>query len=222
MPSPSASGARRVAGLYAITPEETDSAVLAGKVEAALRGGAALVQYRNKSSDKILRREQAAALLALCQAAGAPLIINDDLELALAIGADGVHLGRGDGELRAARQALGPARLLGASCYDRIDLARDALAAGADHIAFGSVYASSTKPGAVRAPLELLTRARAELAAPVVAIGGIDARNAPPVIAAGAAALAVLSALFDAPDISAAATRFASLFTSPTFPPPPL
>lgn len=212
MPAHSVAMARRIAGLYAVTPEENDTSALARKVEAALRGGAALVQYRNKSADTTLRRRQATTLLALCRAAGVPLIINDDLELALEIGADGLHLGREDGELRAARRALGPARLLGASCYDRIELARAALAAGADHVAFGSIHASSTKPGAVRAPLALLALARAELAAPVVAIGGIDIANAPPVIAAGADALAVVSALFDATDVAAAAARFASLF----------
>lgn len=212
VPAPAPNAAPRVGGLYAITPEETDTAALAGKVAAALRGGAALVQYRSKSADRARRREQAAALLALCRAAGVPLIVNDDLALALEIGADGVHLGRGDGELRAARRALGRTRLLGASCYDRLELAREALAAGADHVAFGSIYASSTKPGAARAPLELLTRAQAELAAPIVAIGGIALHNAAAAIGAGASALAVVSALFDAADIAAAASAFCALF----------
>lgn len=210
-----AAGLRRaVAGLYAITHEESDTGRLTRKAEAALAGGAGLLQYRNKSGDPSLRRDQARALLALCRRAGALLIVNDDLELALAIGADGVHLGREDGDIAAARARLGPQMLLGVSCYDRIELAVAAVAAGADHVAFGSVFASSTKPGAVRAPLELFTRARARLVVPIVAIGGITAENAGAVIAAGADAVAVISAVFDADDITAAAAAFHDLFRS--------
>ena len=210
-------GAGRLRGLYAITPDEPDTAVLVEKLRAALAGGACVVQYRNKSTDKALRSGQAAALLALCREAGATFIVNDDLALALAIGADGLHLGRDDGDIAAARRALGPARLLGASCYNRLELARHALEQGADHLAFGSVFASPTKPGAVRAPLTLFAEARS-LGLPLVAIGGITAENAPQVIAAGADAIAVISALFDAPRIEARARQFATLFNSQTSP----
>ena len=204
--------ARMIHGLYAITPETADTPSLLNKVRQVLTGGAKLIQYRSKASDAELRRSQAQALLALCRARGVPLIINDDVELALAIGADGVHLGRDDGDLGAARRALGPARLLGASCYHRLEWAERALAQGADHVAFGSVYGSPTKPHAVRAPLELFSAARARLAVPIVAIGGITPANGAEVIAAGADALAVISALFDAPDSEAAARQFALLF----------
>jgi thiamine-phosphate pyrophosphorylase len=201
-----------VAGLYAITPEDADTARLARKVQAALAGGASLIQYRSKSPDAAARRAQGERLLGVCKRAGAPLIVNDDLELALAIGADGVHLGRDDGDVAAARARLGADRLLGVSCYDRLDLAIAAVAEGADHVAFGSAFASPTKPEAVRAPLALFAQARARLRVPIVAIGGITPENARLVIEAGADAVAVITAVFDAQDVAAAAAAFRSLF----------
>jgi thiamine-phosphate pyrophosphorylase len=208
-----ASGPQRsVAGLYAITPEDADTDRLARNVQAALAGGASLVQYRSKSPDAAVRRTQAKRLLELCRHAGAPLIVNDDLELALAIGADGVHLGRDDGDVAAARARLGADRMLGVSCYDRLELAIAAVAAGADHVAFGSAFASPTKPGAVRAPPALFTQARARLRVPIVAIGGITPENARLVIEAGADAVAVITAVFDTEDVAAAAAAFGSLF----------
>jgi thiamine-phosphate pyrophosphorylase len=207
-----ATGAQRlIRGLYAITPDEIDTASLAARVVQALAGGIALLQYRNKAAGLRLRREQASALLPLCRAAGVPLIINDDLALALEIGADGVHLGSDDGDLTAARSELGPRRLLGASCYNRAGLARIAKKAGADYVAFGSVFPSSSKPGTVRAPLELFTAMRAELGLPLVAIGGITHENAAQVFAAGADAVAVIRDLFDAPDVAARARQFAAV-----------
>jgi thiamine-phosphate pyrophosphorylase len=202
----------RVAGLYAVTPDTPDTAALAAMVEAALAGGARLVQYRNKSAAPELRLEQARALKRLCARAGAPFLVNDHLELALAVDADGLHLGGGDGPLAEARARLGPGRLLGASCYNRLELAHAAAAAGADYIAFGSFFASRVKPGAVAAPLALLAEARRALALPVVAIGGITLDNAPSLIRAGAQALAVISALFAARDVAHAARQFDRLF----------
>ncbi|OFZ72693.1 MAG: thiamine-phosphate diphosphorylase [Betaproteobacteria bacterium RBG_16_64_9] len=203
---------RSVAGLYAITPEDADTDRLERRVQAALAGGASLVQYRSKSPDSAARRAQGERLLAVCRRAGAPLIVNDDLELALAIGADGVHLGRDDGDVAVARARLGADRLLGVSCYDRLDLAIAAVAAGADHVAFGSAFASLTKPEAVRAPPALFAQARARLQVPIVAIGGITPENAHLIIEAGADAVAVITALFDAQDVAAAAAAFRSLF----------
>jgi thiamine-phosphate pyrophosphorylase len=198
-------------GLYALTPDEPDTSVLVAKVRAAIAGGAAAVQYRNKPADPALRGEQARALVALCRAAGVPLLVNDDVELALAVDASGVHLGRDDGDLAPARRHLGSGRLLGASCYDRLELAERAVAAGVDYVAFGSMFASPTKPAAVRAPLALLGAAR-RLGVPVVAIGGITLENAPEAIAAGADALAIITALFDAGDIAARARAFSEIF----------
>lgn len=198
-------------GVYALTPECADTARLLQMVEAALKGGVAAVQYREKTGDVALRHEQASELLILCQEYGVPLIINDDLRLADLSGADGVHLGREDAGLREARILLGPEKIVGVSCYQSLELARQAQAEGADYVAFGSFHPSPTKPQAARAPLQLLHDAAA-LRLPVVAIGGITAENAAEVIAAGADSIAVISALFDAPDVEAAARALNRLF----------
>jgi thiamine-phosphate pyrophosphorylase len=199
-------------GLYAITPDEPDTERLLALVQAALNGGAAIVQYRNKAAATKLRYEQALALQRICRAAGVPLIVNDDLEIALAIDADGLHLGGEDGDLAAARSRLGPDKLLGASCYNRLELAVEARNRGADHVAFGAMYTSSTKPGAIRAPLELFGQAAAAVGLPTVAIGGITLDNTPPLIHAGAHAAAVISALFGASDVTQRARDFTRLF----------
>lgn len=203
-------------GLYAITPDDPDTERLAARVAAALAGGAAIVQYRNKRASAALARTQAARLATLCRAAGVPLIVNDDVRLALDVDAAGAHLGADDGDLAAARALLGPARLLGASCYDRPALATAARAAGADHVAFGSVFASATKPAAVRAPLALFGDAAARAGLPAVAIGGITVENAGLAIAAGAHAVAVITDLFDAADITARAALYRRLFERPS------
>jgi len=199
-------------GLYAVTPDDPDIMSLTRKVSRALAGGARIVQYRNKSASPEQRREQGAALLALCREAHIPLVVNDDLDLARGIGADGLHVGRGDISIAAARAQLGQDRLLGVSCYDRLELALAAREAGADYVAFGSAFPSATKPGAVRAPLWLYREAKVQLGSPVVAIGGITIENARSVIEAGADAVAVISALFDSPDIEATARSFSRLF----------
>jgi len=203
--------AARIRGLYVITPDWRDTLKLIMSSKAALEGGAKVLQYRNKVAAPSQRIEHAIALAALCQKFGATFIVNDHLDLALEVDADGVHLGGSDGELSAARKKLGAKKLLGASCYNRLDLAQAAKQAGADHIAFGSIYASASKPAAVRAPLELFAQAR-PLGLPMVAIGGITAANAQPVIGAGADALAVITDIFDAPDIAARARQFGALF----------
>ena len=199
-------------GLYAITPDAIDKEILLSRVEAALRGGARIVQYRDKQGGAVARAETARALRASCRRFGAVFIVNDDLALALALGADGVHLGADDGDLAAARRALGPEKLLGASCYADFELARAAAAAGADYVAFGAVYASPTKPLAPPAPLHLFARCRDELGLPACAIGGITLDNAPALIAAGAGLLAVISDLFAAHDVTARALAFGRLF----------
>lgn len=198
-------------GVYALTPDCADTGRLLQMVEAALKGGVAAVQYREKTGDVGLRHEQASELLPLCQRYQAPLIINDDLRLADLTGADGVHLGREDSSLREARLILGPDKIIGASCYQSLAHAQQAQTMDADYVAFGSFYASSTKPHALRAPLQLL-RDSAELNIPVVAIGGITLENAVQLIEAGADAIAVIAALFDAPDIEMAARELNCLF----------
>jgi len=201
-----------LSGLYAVSPQLADCVALSAKVEAALRGGARLVQYRSKSPDCALLRAQALALARLCRNRGATFIVNDSAELAREVDADGVHLGKDDLSVGMARKLLGPSKLIGVSCYNEIARAKTAQAEGADYVAFGSFYHSATKPLAAVAGLELLQMAAAELAIPVVAIGGITSDNAGALIAAGADCVAVLSALFDAPDIEAQARRFARLF----------
>lgn len=190
-------------GLYAITPGSL------ARVEEALASGAlCALQYRAKQAGPAQRLQEAEALADLCRAYGVALIVNDDLELALAVDAAGAHLGRDDGDLGEARAKL-RGRLLGVSCYDRPELAERAVAAGADYIAFGSVFPSPSKPDAVRAPLALFGRA---LGVPKVAIGGITLENAPQVLAAGADCLAVITDLFDAPDVAARARAYRRLF----------
>ncbi len=204
-----------IRGLCAVTVDDPLLPRLSALVKAALDGGAPYVQYRNKMASRPLRRAQAAEMLRICRASGAKLIINDDDWLAVEIGADGAHLSRDDapgGSLAAARDALGPKRILGVSCYNELARGEEAAAAGADYIAFGSMFSSRTKPAAVRAPLDLLGEARRRFALPVAAIGGITLDNAPEVIAAGADMIAVVSDLFDAMDIKARAAAYQQLF----------
>ena len=206
----------KLRGLYAVTPDCADGSRLLADVEGALTGGCRIVQYRDKTSTKPEQLRRAKALRDLTLHFSATLLINDDLALAALVGADGVHLGQDDGNLIAARAILGPDKILGASCYADLALAAAALAAGADYVAFGAVYPSPTKPQAMRAGTELFARAKAELGATTCAIGGITLDNAPPLLAAGADLLAVITDLFGAPDIAARASQFQKLFERAT------
>lgn len=200
-----------IRGLYAITPDTDNSEQLIEQVSAALDGGARILQYRNKGSDAVRRLWQANILKSLAQSRGAIFIVNDDVALAEAIRADGVHLGRDDDAIAAARARLGEAAIIGASCYNSLELARSAVAAGASYVAFGAVFASGTKPGAVHAPLSLFADA-ASLGVPRVAIGGITADNAGQVVTAGADAIAVIGGLFDGDGIAERAATLAALY----------
>lgn len=199
-------------GLYAITPDEDDTAELLRKVRAALLGGVHVLQYRNKIADAALRLQQANAMRELTREFAVPLIINDDTALAQQVDADGVHLGGADGSVADARALLGSGRLIGASCYNRLALAHEAVRQGANYVAFGSFFVSTVKPDAVAATPDLLRQARRELAVPLVAIGGITAENGALLLEAGADALAVISAVFASPDIEGAAREFSNLF----------
>jgi thiamine-phosphate pyrophosphorylase len=204
----------RLRGLYAITPETEDADGLAAQVAACIAGGAALVQYRAKRARGAASLVQARAVAQACRDAGVPLIVNDSVELAAAVQADGVHLGRDDVSVREARIVL-PDALIGVSCYDDPERARAAARDGADYVGIGSMFPSSTKPGAVRAPLEAIERAQRASGLPVAAIGGITLDNAATVVAAGAEMIAVITALFDAPDVRLAARRLAHLYDHP-------
>ncbi len=198
-------------GPYLVTREESDDARLIAVVSAALSGGVVALQYRDKSADAARRLRQARALVALAANWGVPVIVNDDPELALAAGAAGVHLGEHDAGQGHARRLLGAEALIGVSCYDQLERARDAVRGGASYVAFGSFFASPTKPGARRASIALLEQSTG-LGLPRVAIGGISRDNAAPLIAAGADLVAVISAIWDADDPEAEARALARLF----------
>jgi len=199
-------------GVYAITPESADTQWLLTMSEAALKGGVAVMQYREKTGDVARRHEQASELLALCRHYGVPFIVNDDLRLADLVGADGVHLGRDDGSIREARIVLGPGKMIGVSCYQDLERAKEVERLGADYVAFGSFFPSPTKPNASLADVSVLRMASRGITLPIVAIGGITVDNARALLDAGADAIAVISALFDAPDVEAAARQLNALF----------
>ncbi|MFP7723162.1 thiamine phosphate synthase [Lysobacter sp. A3-1-A15] len=198
-------------GLYAITPDDNDTVRLVERARVVIESGATWLQYRNKHADARLRARQASALRELCAAAGVPLLINDDWRLAEEVGAAGAHLGEYDGDIEAARAALGDDALLGASCYDDIGRARCAVDAGASYVAFGAFFPSPTKPLARQADVALLQSA-APLGVPRVAIGGITPDNARGLIAAGADLVAVISGVFDAADPAAAVRAYLCAF----------
>jgi thiamine-phosphate pyrophosphorylase len=201
-----------ISGLYAVTPNEFSTSLLCKQVEAAIQGGATLVQYRNKIADANLRLRQATALLALCRTYQVPFVINDHLDLCAQIDADGLHLGATDSDLGAARRLLGDEKIIGASCYNRLDLAIKAEQAGASYVAFGACFGSKTKPDAIQAPHSLFMEAKQKISIPLVAIGGISLENAEHIIAAGADAIAVVGALFDANDMVGSSQQFSNLF----------
>jgi thiamine-phosphate pyrophosphorylase len=210
----------RLKGLYAITQPHPDGFDgLLQQVAQALIGGTRVLQYRDKQPGAARRKAQATALLALCHAHDALLIINDDTALARAIGADGVHVGREDDDIAAARAALGAEAIIGISCYNRLALASAAQEAGADYVAFGRFFPSLTKPDAVQADIALLGEAKRSLRIPVVAIGGITPENGATLIQAGADMLAVINGIFGAPDIAVRCRRFGQLFNTLERPP---
>lgn len=202
-----------VNGLYAITDTQLIPAgQLTGCVAQAIAGGASVIQYRNKQTADPARRQEAAALTTLCRQHHIPLIINDDAELAAAVGASGVHLGQSDAPIRQARQQLGPRAIIGVSCYNDLERAIAAVAAGADYVAFGRFFPSHSKPDAHQADPRVLNQARQQLDRPIVAIGGITPDNGQALLAAGANLLAVIHGVFGQPDIQTAAARYAELF----------
>ena len=201
-----------VSGLYAITPDMADTGQLYDAVHQALAGGVNWLQYRNKAADSRLRRVQAAEIHLLCKHFQVPLIVNDHLDLAMEIDAEGLHVGGDDISPVMARCYFGRDKIIGISCYNQLNRAIEAEEAGADYVAFGAFYPSMTKTGTYQAPIELLTAAKKKLGIPVVAIGGIDLDNAGMLIASGCDAVAVSQALFGAQDIQSAARYFSELY----------
>ena len=203
-------------GVYAITDSQLmpNTLDLCAHVLLALEGGVKIVQYRDKSDDQQKRIEEATALKELCHEHGAALLINDDINLAHFVGADGVHLGQSDGDVLQARGLLGENAIIGVTCHDSMDFARKAQAEGANYVAFGAFFKSKTKPNAKPAPLSLLAQAKAELSVPVVAIGGITVDNASQLTEQGCDMLAVVHSLFAEPGIRERAERFAAAFNA--------
>ncbi len=208
----------RIYGLYAITPDLQEFDLYSDHTRSILAQGAQVLQYRNKCATPAQKLEQAGILRLWCSQSGSLFIVNDDINLALAVNADGVHLGSKDVSLTDARRKLGPHKLIGISCYNLIDRAHEAEAKGADYVAFGSFFPSQTKPAAQPAPLSLLTTARIKLKIPIVAIGGITPQNGKKLVEAGANALAVLHALYSSPDPATSARSFSELFNLESLP----
>ena len=203
----------KLRGLYAITDENLiPETTFAATIEQALSGGTAIIQYRDKSGSETKRLQQASALRSLCNEYRASLIINDDIALAKAVAADGVHLGEDDISIEQARLILGKNAIIGISCYNQLQLGARAQAAGADYVAFGAVFTSPTKPHARSASCELISEAKSQLDIPVCAIGGIDKSNVESVIEAGADMTALISGLFTEPDIRLTAEHISRLF----------
>lgn len=201
-------------GLYLVTPDWDDTQKLLEMTELALKGGAALVQYRHKTANAALRREQAECLLALCRTYGRPLVINDFVDLCVALDADGVHVGGTDAAVAEVRAALGPGKIVGASCYGDLPLARAAHAAGASYVAFGGFYPSRVKKYPVTTAPSIIGQSQADIPLPVVVIGGMTVENAAPLVTAGADMVAAISSVYLAADPQAVARRFAELFTA--------
>jgi thiamine-phosphate pyrophosphorylase len=204
----------RLAGLYGITDSNLlpSTASLLTAVESALDGGMKILQYREKKLPESEQVQQALALKRLCDEYQALFIINDNVALALKVGADGVHLGKSDSDIEQARRQLGGDRLIGASCYNRIDLALDAQNRGVNYVAFGRFFPSLTKPDAVQADPQMLQLARQQLTVPVCAIGGISLDNANILVEQRVDMIAVIHDLFSARDIRQRARDLAALF----------
>lgn len=203
---------QEISGLYAITPDLENTNDLLNKVQQALEGRVQLIQYRNKLANEILRRKQAKLLLQLCREYGIPLIINDHLDLAIEIDADGLHAGQDDISVTKARNQFGQDKIIGASCYNNLDLAVQAEKEGADYVAFGAFFSSLTKPNTISVTMDLVDQAKKKISLPIVAIGGIKLANARTVIQGGCAAVAVCNDLFHTENIKATATQYSQLF----------
>lgn len=191
--------AKHLRGLYIVTPDWDDTAQLLAATELALQHGAALVQYRHKTADAQQRQAQASALLALCRQYQVPLIINDHVDLCLDIDADGIHVGGTDASIAEVRKAVGPDRIVGASCYGTLELAHAAYRDGASYVAFGGFYPSRVKKYDFRTAPEIIAQSKREIPLPVVVIGGITLENSPPLVEQGADMVAVISSVYLVP-----------------------
>ena len=201
-----------IKGLYAITPDMADLNTLVHKTQLVIEGGAFMVQYRSKIHDRDVKMHQCAAILRLCREYDVPFIVNDDVEMCRILEADGVHLGENDDNIAEVRRILGEDAIIGSSCYDQLNRAKQAQEEGASYVAFGAMFPTPTKPNAPRATLALLREAKSQIHIPIVAIGGITVNNAHDVIEAGVDAIAVITSLFEAKTIKETAETFLKMF----------
>ncbi len=201
-----------IKGLYAITPDMADLNSLIQKTQSAIEGGAFMVQYRSKIHDRDVKMQQCAAILSICREYDIPCIVNDDVEMCRVLEADGVHLGENDDNIAEVRRILGEDSIIGSSCYDQLNRAKQAQKEGASYVAFGAVFPTPTKPNAPRATLELLREAKSEIQIPIVAIGGITMNNAHDVIETGIDAIAVITSLYESNSIKETAETFSQMF----------
>ena len=201
-----------IKGLYAITPDSADLNTLIQKTQLAIEGGAFMVQYRSKIQDRDVKMQQCAAILRLCRDYKIPCIVNDDVDMCRILEADGVHLGEKDDNIAEVRRILGEDAIIGSSCYDQLNRAKQAQKEGASYVAFGAMFETSSKPNAPRATLELLREAKSQIQIPIVAIGGITVNNARDVIKTGIDAIAVITSLFEAKTIKETAETFVKMF----------
>ena len=201
-----------IKGLYAITPDSADLNTLVHKTQLVIEGGAFMVQYRSKIHDRDVKMHQCAAILRLCREYDVPCIVNDDVEMCRILEADGVHLGENDDNIAEVRHILGEDAIIGSSCYNQLERAKQAQKEGASYVAFGTMFPTPTKPGAPRATLALLKEAKREIHIPIVAIGGITMNNAHDVIETGIDAIAVITSLYEAKSIKETAETFLKMF----------
>ena len=203
---------KNLRGLYFVTPDWDDTAQLLAVCEQALQGGAVVLQYRHKTADAAQRKTQASALLALCRRYQVPFVVNDFVELAMELDADGVHVGGTDASVAQVRAQIGPDKIVGASCYGSMELAHQAAREGASYVAFGGFYPSRVKKYEVSTQPTIVTESKAQIDLPVVVIGGMTVENSRPLVALGADMVAAISSVSGKEDAKHAAQEFAALF----------
>mgnify|MGYP001569151393 FL=1 len=185
---------KKISGLYAITPDQAIDFDLIKQILIQYRPS--LIQYRRKINDLAIKLDEATQLRQLCSEHNTLFIINDDINLAQKVQADGVHLGKQDCTIKQAKQQLGADAIIGVSCYGNLDLALQAQQQGASYVAFGALFKSSTKPDAPCCPLDVVTQAKERLNIPIVGIGGVNFNNQQQALNAGCDAVAMIDALF--------------------------
>lgn len=199
-------------GLYLVTPDWDDTEALIKATEIALSAGLGLLQYRHKTASGELRSEQASALLKLCRQHNVPFIVNDHIDLCIALDADGIHVGSTDASVAVVRTLIGKDKILGASCYGDFALAEHAQIAGASYVAFGGFYPSRVKKYEVSTPAAIVSKAKSALTLPVCVIGGMTPENARPLVKEGADMVAAISSVYSAENSATAVRDFAALF----------